>query len=156
FSLEPEIMSVTGRAIEAASPVPRPPEAGRGTLPVGPAFPRWLLVGLTGLVLLACGILAFEIRRRGIDPDELEHVHAAYCVWRGDVPYRDFFEHHAPALYYILVPLMKWLGPEIAVLWVGRGLMWLCSLGAIWLTGSLAARWGGASARMLAMALLAW
>src|SRR5260221_6570383 len=90
-----------------------------GIVPVTPAdrFPLWLRGMLWGLVIVACVLLAYEIPNRGIDPDELEHLHAAYCVWRGEVPYRDFFEHHGPALYYCLWPILKLYGPLLSVLW---------------------------------------
>jgi len=102
-------------------------------------------------------LLAWEIPNRGIDPDELEHLHAACSVWRGDVPYRDFFEHHGPGLYYLIWPLFRACGPELSVLWCGRTLMWVCSLATVLLTGRMAARWGGGSfAGLLAMGLLSW
>lgn len=119
-------------------------------------FPLWLRGTLCGLILVACALLAYEIPNRGIDPDELEHLHAAYCVWRGEVPYRDFFEHHGPALYYCLWPLLEICGPKLSVLWIGRLAMWCCALATLWLTGRLASRWGGLRAGLLAMCLLAW
>jgi len=39
--------------------------------------------------------------------DDLEHLRAAYFVSLGEVPYRDFFEHHHPLLWYVLAPLIK-------------------------------------------------
>jgi hypothetical protein len=42
---------------------------------------------------------------RWFNPDELEHLHAAWCTGRGMVPYHDFFEHHTPWLYYLLAPV---------------------------------------------------
>ena len=114
---------------------------------------RW---SLWGLIAGACALHAYEIPNRGIDPDELEHLHAAFCVWHGDVPYRDFFEHHAPALYYLVWPLFEWHGPSLGVLWSGRAMMFGCSLAALWLTGRLAGRWGGERSGLIAAALLAW
>jgi 4-amino-4-deoxy-L-arabinose transferase-like glycosyltransferase len=113
-------------------------------------------IGLWGLITIACAMQAYEIRNRGVDPDELEHLHAAYCVSRGQVPYRDFFEHHGPALYYVMLPVFKLCGPQLSVLWLGRLAMWCCSLATLFLTGRLARRFGGERAGLLAMALLAW
>jgi len=77
---------------------------------------------------LAVWLLWFPLLAlRGIDPDELEHLHAAFCVWRGDLPYRDFFEHHAPALYWLAWPLFIVHGPHLGTLWWLRGVMWLCT-----------------------------
>ncbi|MBI3861927.1 MAG: glycosyltransferase family 39 protein [Planctomycetia bacterium] len=111
---------------------------------------------LSCLIAAACALMAYQIPNRGIDPDEFEHLHAAFCVARGEVPYRDFFEHHAPALYYLSWPLFKVLGPHLSVLWAARTIMFGCSLVALWLTGRLAARWGGARSGLIAAALLAW
>jgi hypothetical protein len=122
----------------------------------GDCSPVWLRGTLWTLIALACALQAYEIPNRGIDPDELEHLHAAFCVWRGDVPYRDFFEHHGPALYYCVWPLFKLCGPQLIVLWLARLTMWCCSLATLLVTGRLARRWGGDRAGLLAMALLAW
>ncbi|MGE5191436.1 MAG: ArnT family glycosyltransferase, partial [Deltaproteobacteria bacterium] len=113
-------------------------------------------VVLWSLIGLACALQAYEIPNRGIDPDELEHLHAAWCVSRGDVPYRDFFEHHGPALYYLLLPLFKLCGPRLAVLWLGRLAMWTCGLATLMLIGGLVRRWAGGAAGLVAMSLLAW
>ncbi len=119
-------------------------------------FPRWLRWILWGFIVAGCSLQAYEIPNRGIDPDELEHLHAAYCVSRGDIPYRDFFEHHGPALYYFVLPLMKICGPQLSVLWLARLTMWGCGLATLGLTGRLAGRWAGEGAGLLAMCLLAW
>jgi hypothetical protein len=119
----------------------------------GSRLVRWCLWGLVGL---ACALQAYEIPNRSIDPDELEHLHAAFCVWNGEVPYRDFFEHHAPALYYLTWPLFQLFGPNLSVLWGARCLMFCCSLTALWLTSRLARRWAGEPAGLLAAVLLAW
>ena len=64
---------------------------------------RPLLFWLTGAVLafLALGIaLRLEnIEHAEFEVDELQHLHGAYMVSRGAVPYRDFFEHHTPLFY---------------------------------------------------------
>lgn len=39
--------------------------------------------------------------------DNVEHIHATWLVAYGKVPYRDFFEHHNPLLWYIFAPIMK-------------------------------------------------
>ena len=40
-----------------------------------------------------------------INEDEIEHIHASWLVWEGYVPYRDFFEHHNPLLWYLFAPI---------------------------------------------------
>lgn len=122
-----------------------------------PSGSNGLRITLWFVIVGACLLLAWEIPRRGIDPDELEHLHAACCVWRGEVPYRDFFEHHGPALYYLILPLLTTCGPELDVLWLGRALMWVCSMATLVLVDRMAGRsGGGSSAGLLAAGLLAW
>ena len=138
--------------------IPPPASSDRSIVAetVGDSFSGWLRGALWCLMIAACALGAYEIPNRGIDPDELEHLHAAFSIWRGQVPYRDFFEHHAPALYYLVLPLFEWNGPQLSVLWTGRALMYCCSLATLWLTSRLARRWAGARAGLLAAALLAW
>jgi len=77
----------------------------------------WFLVPC--LVALAWPRLAYI---RLYDPDEFEHLHAAWCVFSGQVPYRDYFEHHGPLTYYLLAPLIRWFGETPSLLTVHRAL----------------------------------
>lgn len=110
---------------------------------------------LVSALLVPVAAQLFQIPRRGIDPDELEHLHAAYCVHLGMIPYRDFFEHHTPALYYLVQPLFQF-DEGLPVLWGGRLLMWFCSLGTLWVTFLVGRLIAGTNGGLLAAALLAW
>jgi hypothetical protein len=59
-----------------------------------------MLLAICGFLLVAAYVLPF----RSFDPDEFEHSHAAWCMSKGMLPYRDFFEHHTPWYYYLLRP----------------------------------------------------
>jgi hypothetical protein len=98
--------------------------------------------------------LLTQVRSRGIDPDELEHLHAACAVSWGEVPYRDFFEHHAPGLYYLLQPILRATGPELPALWWSRLLMWVMGMATLALTGAMTYRVAGRNAALVAPALL--
>jgi hypothetical protein len=52
------------------------------------------------------------IPRRVFDPDEFEHTHAAWSVFKGLLPYRDFFEHHTPWFYFALSPFFRWFAVD--------------------------------------------
>ena len=52
------------------------------------------------------------IPRRVFDPDEFEHSHAAWSVFRGLLPYKDFFEHHTPWYYFALSPFFRWFAVD--------------------------------------------
>jgi hypothetical protein len=52
------------------------------------------------------------IPRRVFDPDEFEHSHAAWSLFRGLLPYKDFFEHHTPWYYFALSPFFRWFAVD--------------------------------------------
>lgn len=52
--------------------------------------------------------------------DHAEHLHAAWLVWTGEVPYRDFFEHHNPLLWWILAPVVALFYLNPLILYVAR------------------------------------
>jgi hypothetical protein len=106
----------------------------RGSRPAG----RWIAI----LVLLLIGVpflLRLELlTQRGFNPDEFEHLHFAWSVAQGQVPYRDYFDHHTPWLHLALAPLVERFdvaasGAEAVqlviaarrVMWVGAGLILL-------------------------------
>jgi 4-amino-4-deoxy-L-arabinose transferase-like glycosyltransferase len=77
----------------------------------------WFLIA--GLVILAC-LLSVE---RFFDQDEFEAVHSAWKIYAGDRIYVDFFQHHAPFLYYLLTPLIHAFGETASTLLAARMLM---------------------------------
>jgi len=118
-----------------------------------------LQLRVVGGCLLAMALAGhvWEIRHRGIDPDELvNHLHNAFSIWSGEVIYRDFFAYHGPALSYLLQPLFWLLGPDFSVLWWGRALNSVFAIATLFLTGCLGRRLCGAGAGWVAAALLAW
>src|SRR6185503_953641 len=70
------------------------------------------------------------VERRGFNPDELEHTHFAWRMSEGQLPYRDYFDHHTPWLHALLAPLLKRYhvatsGDEaVAALFAERRAMW--------------------------------
>jgi hypothetical protein len=68
--------------------------------PTQRADSTFLLVATVVLLIARLPIIPV----RFFDPDELEHSHAAWSLFRGLLPYRDFFEHHTPWYYFALSP----------------------------------------------------
>lgn len=103
-----------------------------------------LPIAAAALVGLALVHQASRIGDRYFDPDEFQHLHAAWCVSQGMVPYADFFEHHTPALSYVLAPILSLLDVEasadraVAALFLARFAMGLVALVIVALTFSLA------------------
>lgn len=116
---------------QAPLAVPDSPATERAVAPPASPFDcgRWLVLlpAILLTVQLARGAIVAGTRRFNVD--EFEHVHAAWYVLQGDVPYRDFFEHHHPLLWYLLAPLVALTEPSFDVLFVARGLMWVCFVG---------------------------
>ena len=52
--------------------------------------------------------------------DTYEHIHASYLISIGDVPYRDFFEHHNPLLWYIFAPFTQLFYRDVSIIYVAR------------------------------------
>jgi len=120
---------------------------GPRRLPVGP-----VVLVLTGAMLL---VLWARLPDLLLDHDETEHLHSAWLVSQGDVPYRDFAENHNPPLWSLLAPLLpESQSPRDAVL-AGRAVMAGCSLLSLVLAGLLARRIAGRRAMWLAPLLLA-
>lgn len=38
--------------------------------------------------------------------DTLEHIHSSWLIYAGFLPYKDFFQHHNPLLWYVFSPLV--------------------------------------------------
>jgi 4-amino-4-deoxy-L-arabinose transferase-like glycosyltransferase len=76
--------------------------------------PRRALAALVVLLATVAFFVGriFLIPRRVFDPDELEHSHAAWSVFKGLLPYKDFFEHHTPWYYFGLAPFFRWFAVD--------------------------------------------
>ncbi|MFH1744489.1 MAG: glycosyltransferase family 39 protein [bacterium] len=117
----------------------------------------------TGLILviflLFISLVGFVIRLpeiwdRMIDPDEFEHLHAAFSMSAGMVPYRDFFEHHPPLFWLVLLPLFRLFDDPASILIGARVLMAVMTLGTLIITFDLAKTLSGKLAGILSVAFL--
>jgi hypothetical protein len=106
-----------------------------------------LLAGLDG------GLRARSVTGIVLDADESQHLHAAWLVGQGQVPYRDFWENHTPLLYCALAPLTRWLPDRPEIYTVGRIAMVLLTVGILVVTYRLGRR-VGTHVAILAVVLL--
>lgn len=89
-------------------------------------FYHFLLV-LLGLNLLF--VISRLISSGYLFFDDIEHLRAAYFVSNGEIPYRDFFEHHHPLLWYMFAPLVSVLPhSSVFAVYSGRVICFLVSL----------------------------
>jgi len=69
------------------------------------------------------GLLTIHAAISGCDHDEVEHLHAAWLVSQGQVPFRDFLEQHHPTVFYVLAPVARALdGSPRALIFAARSL----------------------------------
>lgn len=113
---------------------------------------RAAMVALWAIVVI--GLVLVSISRRP-DWDEMEHLHSAYLVSQGKLPYTQFWQHHSPALWIALAPLMKALPPGAWICDFARVFSLLVSLAACGLAALMARRLHG-SAAGTPMILLLW
>ncbi|MGH9364009.1 MAG: ArnT family glycosyltransferase [Thermoanaerobaculia bacterium] len=89
----------------------------------------------------------YLLRVRRFDSDEFEHLHGAWLISQGMLPYRDFFEHHTPWLHYFLAPSFAFFNVETNVeaahgfLFFARMCMWLFAGAILALTLRLGRLW---------------
>lgn len=63
--------------------------------------------------------------------DEFEHLHASWLVSKGFIPYRDFFEHHHPLLWYISAPIVSIFYDNVIIFYFMRGVAIFVSLATL-------------------------
>lgn len=54
--------------------------------------------------------------------DDVEHLHSSWLVSEGLIPYKDFFQHHNPLMWYIFSPIMRIFAYNIIIFDVARAI----------------------------------
>lgn len=67
-------------------------------------FPAFFLLGHLAYGLLFCLYIAWKTNTLG--GDTLEHIHSSWLVYANFIPYKDFFQHHNPLLWYLFAPFV--------------------------------------------------
>lgn len=92
---------------------------------------KYALYGIWALDVL--GLILAYIFAGTVCCDEFEHLRMSYLVSQGYMPYRDFFEHHHPLLWYMFAPLMKILPQNFTLAYyLARGVAFLFSCGTFY------------------------
>jgi 4-amino-4-deoxy-L-arabinose transferase-like glycosyltransferase len=108
-----------------------------------------LVLVSVGLVLIVAALAPrlWLLQTRFFDRDELEHLHTAWLIFEGQLPYRDFFQNHTPLLYFFLAPLFLFydaasnIDDAFALMFTARRLMWLLAGSILALTYCLGKTW---------------
>jgi hypothetical protein len=93
-------------------------------------------------LLLTCYSILIMLHVR-INPDEIEHLHSAWYIKNGYLPFKDFFQHHNPFLWYLLVPLPGLSSENPEVIIQARGLMTIFLLATAVMASVCAKKIGG-------------
>ena len=65
-------------------------------------------VGIGIEFLLALGVYILAILHIPTqNGDNIEHIHSTFLVANGGVPYKDFFQHHNPLMWYLFAPIVS-------------------------------------------------
>ncbi len=107
-------------------------------------------------ILLAFGLRVPILKVRYFDPDEFQHLHGARQIYHGDIPYRDYFEHHTPFLHFVLAKFYPVFGEKIRILFAARALMMVFTAAILCLTFILAAMLYGVDAGLFATLFLSY
>lgn len=67
--------------------------------------------------------------------DDVEHIHSAWLVSQGYIPYKDFFQHHNPLLWYVFSPLVSYFAYNLDIFDLVRELSTLIMFFTLFLTG---------------------
>lgn len=106
------------------------------------------------VILLFGGIAGMSVRQLPFDDDEFQHAHMAVLLADGEIPHRDFFEHHFPLYHFALAPAtLGNPGPERILLF--RGLSVLIAMGTLTCLARAFRIWTGADSPV-ALALTAF
>ena len=79
---------------------------------------------------VSLSVLGYSVIFQPLDHDEYEHLYSSYLMLEGQVPYRDFFQHHHFLYWIFLAPFVKNFPDTSSLLYIGRSL----SLGAVLIT----------------------
>jgi 4-amino-4-deoxy-L-arabinose transferase-like glycosyltransferase len=123
-----------------------------GFLKPGPGPRRPRRAAWTIVLLALVGLGAAMIAHAKLDPDESQHLHAAWLIAQGRVPYRDFWEHHMPLLPWALAPVTRWFAEGPAVYFAARAIMAVtaaAALGVVYVLGGHLGPGVGAAAVIL-------
>jgi Dolichyl-phosphate-mannose-protein mannosyltransferase len=115
-------------------------------------FPVFLKV-VIGFLLMLFLLLS---QTRYLDNDEYEHLHNAWLMLQGTVPWFSLTMRHFPLLEWLIALFMKMVGERALIIQVMRLVTTAISLGSLWLVYKIAVRlFQAETTALLAVVLLA-
>jgi dolichyl-phosphate-mannose-protein mannosyltransferase len=80
------------------------------------------------LLLLVLFVRVLFTFHRSLNADEFQHLHNAWMIHLGFLPYRDFWDNHTPLLAVWIAPLLGFIGPGVSSVLIMRVLLSFCAL----------------------------
>ena len=77
---------------------------------------------LAVLLFVLLSVIRYLYVSGGIYFDSVEHIYASWLISDGKQPYKDFFEHHNPLLWYLFAPVTKFFYRDIMIFYVARAM----------------------------------
>lgn len=124
-------------------------------------FFKYVPVGL--LLVYLVGMSIFYVMSASHIPtqngDNIEHIHSSFLVFQGEVPYKDFFQHHNPLLWYLFAPLVGFFSYNttiaevvcvVSFLFFLKSLVYVYKINVEFLSNKL---WGGIAGVVIATPL---
>ncbi|HBC86866.1 MAG TPA: hypothetical protein DCZ94_07930 [Lentisphaeria bacterium] len=84
------------------------------------------------VTILLANLLIFSFFNHAFDDDEFQHVHIAWLLHHGYIPYKDFFEHHLVFYHRLTAPLFVF-GENFRQIFFFRGISMISAAGALFL-----------------------
>jgi len=103
-------------------------------------FNKIFVIAVSILIMVSLLITLNHTLITNIDEDEVEHLHSAWYVFQGYSPYKDFFEHHPPLLWFLLAPFYLIFGETSTALLSAKIFLWFFGAGTVLLTFMFARR----------------
>jgi hypothetical protein len=77
-------------------------------------------LNLIPIVIISALLLVLWGSSVGIESDETNHLHCAWMIHSGMVPFKDFWAHHSPLFWLILAPVFSVLKPTASIFELSR------------------------------------
>ena len=86
-------------------------------------------IDLTFLCLFVATFICLILAtfNKGIYMDEKEHLYSTIQILNGQIPYRDFFQHHHPLLWYAFAPIAYFFQETANIIYVARFFIFGCT-----------------------------
>jgi uncharacterized membrane protein len=109
----------------------------------------------TKIILFASiAVRAFLTFHRALGPDEFQHLHNAWMIHLGFLPYRDFWDNHTPLMPYLLAPILSAIGEGTGAVLVARAILSITGLGILWIVYKITKTLLDKSTALIAITLL--